>query len=290
MKTLREIIKEADEEKHVAVGHFNIANLEGLHGIFNAARELDLPIIIGTSEGERDFVGVDEAVALVRTLREKHDYPIFLNADHSYSFEKVKEAIDAGYDAVIFDGAKVSHEENIEITKKCVEYARASGRDVLVEAELGNIGQSSKVLEDVPEGVATNEEFLTAVEEAKKFVDETGVDLLAPAVGNMHGMLKTGRNPKIDTQRVKEIREATRVPLVLHGGSGISDDDFVEAIKAGMAVIHINTEIRIAYKDAVKKSLQDNPDEIAPYRILKPAVKAVQEKVSERLKLFNGLK
>lgn len=289
MKTLREYITEA-EEKKVAVGHFNIANLEALHGIFNAAKKLDLPIIIGTSEGEREFVGVHEAVALVKVLREKYDYPIFLNADHTYSFEKVKEAIDAGYDAVIFDGVKLSPLENIEVTKKCVEYARASGRDVIVEAELGNIGQSSKIVDEVPDGVATNEEFLTSVEEAKKFVEATGVDLLAPAVGNMHGMVKGGHNPKLDIERIKAIREAVGVPLVLHGGSGISDPDFVEAIQAGISLVHINTEIRLAYRDAVRQSLADNPDEVAPYRILKSSVQAVEDKVTERLKLFNDIK
>lgn len=289
MKTLREYITEA-EEKKVAIGHFNIANLEGLHGIFNAARELDLPIIIGTSEGERDFVGVNEAVALVKALREKYNYPIFLNADHTYSFERCQEAIDAGYDAVIFDGAKVSHEENIKITKKVVEYARSVNPEIIIEAELGNIGQSSKIVDEIPEGVATDEDFLTNVEEAKRFVEETGVDLLAPAVGNMHGILKGGKNPEIDSDRIKEIREATGVPLVLHGGSGISDEDFVKAIKSGISIIHINTEIRLAYRDGVKKSLEDNPDEIAPYRLFEPAVKAVEETVLRRLKLFNDIK
>jgi fructose-bisphosphate aldolase class II len=289
MKTLKEYIVEAQEKK-TAIGHFNISNLEGLHAIINAATDLGLPIIIGTSEGERKFVGVNEAVALVRNARVKEGKPVFLNADHSYSFETVKEAIDAGYDAVIFDGAKVSHEENIEITKKCVEYAKSVNPEILVEAELGNIGQSSKVLEDVPEGVATDEDFLTSVEEAKKFVDETGVHLLAPAVGNMHGMLKGGRNPKIDIERVRDIGEATGIPLVLHGGSGISDEDFVEAIKAGISIVHINTEIRVAYKEAVAKSIADNPDEIAPYRIFKPAVQAVQDVVLKRLKLFNDIK
>ena len=289
MKTLREYITEA-EDKGVAIGHFNISNLEALHGIFEAAKELDLPVIIGTSEGERDFVGVNEAVALVKTLREKNNYPIFINADHSYSFEKVKEAIDAGYDAVIFDGAKLSYEENIEQTKKCVEYAKFVNPNILVEAELGNIGQSSKIVDEIPEGVATNEEFLTNVEEAKSFVEKTAVDLLAPAVGNMHGILKGGRNPKIDIERVKEIRQSAGVPLVLHGGSGISDEDFVSAIKAGISIVHINTEIRLAFHDSLEKTLDEKPDEIAPYKILAPSVQAVKEKVVERLKLFNDIK
>lgn len=287
MKTLREYIIEADNNK-VAIGHFNISNLEALHGIFNAAKSLDLPVIIGVSEGERDFVGVHEVVALVKTLKEKNNFPIFLNADHTYSFEKVVEAVDAGFDAVIFDGAKLSIEENISVTKKCVDYARQSGRDVLVEAELGNIGQSSKILDEVPEGVATDESFLTIVDDAVNFVKETGVDLLSPAVGNMHGMLKSGHNPKLNLNRVKEIRESVGVPLVLHGGSGISDEDFVEAIKSGVSIVHINTEIRIAYRDALQKSLQDSPDEIAPYKILKPAVQAIEDVVKARLKLFNS--
>lgn len=287
MNSLRDYIADA-ERNGVAVGHFNISNLEALHGIFNAAKSLDLPVIIGVSEGERDFVGVHEVVALVKTLKEKNNFPIFLNADHTYSFEKVVEAVDAGFDAVIFDGAKLSIEENISVTKKCVDYARQSGRDVLVEAELGNIGQSSKILDEVPEGVATDESFLTIVDDAVNFVKETGVDLLSPAVGNMHGMLKSGHNPKLNLNRVKEIRESVGVPLVLHGGSGISDEDFVEAIKSGVSIVHINTEIRIAYRDALQKSLQDSPDEIAPYKILKPAVQAIEDVVKARLKLFNS--
>jgi len=287
MKTLRDYIRDARNER-VAIGHFNISNLEGLHAIFEAGRELDLPIIIGTSEGERKFVGVHEAVALVKTLREKYDYPIFLNADHTYSFEGVVEAIDAGYDAVIFDGVKLPLEENIAVTKKCVEYARKSGRDVLVEAELGNIGQSSKVLDEVPDGVAT-EAYMTSVEEAENFVKETGVDLLSAAVGNMHGMLKGKANPKINTERIKDIAEKANVPLVLHGGSGISDDDFRASIKAGISIVHINTEIRIAYKEALQDFLSENPEEIAPYRILAPAQEAIKQKVIDRLKLFNDI-
>ncbi len=163
MKTLRETITWADEQ-NIAVGHFNISNLEALHGIFRAARNLNVPVIIGVSEGERDFVGVRETVALVHSLREEYDFPIYLNADHTYSFERVKEAVDAGYDSVIFDGAKLSKEDNIALAKKCVDYAHSVGREVLVEAELGYIGQSSKVLDAVPDGISFDN--LTTKEEA----------------------------------------------------------------------------------------------------------------------------
>jgi fructose-bisphosphate aldolase, class II len=287
MKTLREVIQEA-RERRVAIGHFNVSNLEGFHAVVGATRELDLPVIIGVSEGERDFFGLDELVSLVKLYREKHGITIFANADHSYSFERVQDAIDAGFDMVIFDGVKLSHDENIEVTKKCVEYAKASGRDIIVEAELGNIGQSSKVLEDVPEGVATSEKFLTSVEDAKAFVEATGVDALAPAVGNMHGILKGGKNPEINTERIAEIEKATGVPLVLHGGSGISDEDFRTAIKAGISVVHVNTELRIAFKDGLETSLAANKDDIAPYRYMKPALEAMKAKTIEKLELFNG--
>jgi len=286
MKTLRETIWEA-EEKKTAIGHFNISNIEGLRGIFAAARGLGVPVIIGVSEGERDFVGLRQAVALVRSLREEHDYPIYINADHTYTYERVREAVDAGVDSVIFDGAKLPMEENIAVTARCVEYARASNPEILVEAELGYIGTSSKLLDEVPEGVSLDR--LTTPEDAKRFVESTGVELFAPSVGNIHGMLKGVSNPSLNAGRIREIRESAGVPLVLHGGSGITDENFREAIAAGVRIIHINTEIRVAYRDAVKKSLEENPDEVAPYRIMKPAVEAVRSVVESRLKLFGGM-
>ncbi|PIR57663.1 MAG: tagatose-bisphosphate aldolase [Parcubacteria group bacterium CG10_big_fil_rev_8_21_14_0_10_38_31] len=283
---LKRVLEDARENKR-AVGHFNIANLEVLRGIFNATKKLNLPVVIGVSEGERDFIGIKQSVALVKSLREEFDYPIFINADHTYSFERVKEAIDAGFDSVIFDGAKLPMEENIKITKECVDYARSVNPDVLIEAELGYIGQSSKLLDEVPEGVSLDQ--LTTPEDAKRFVDETGVDLFSPSVGNIHGMLKNVSNPNLNIDRIKEIREAVNVPLVLHGGSGISDDNFKEAVEAGISLIHISTELRVAYKEALEKSLRENPDEVAPYRIMKPVVSAVEEKVNQRLRLFNGI-
>lgn len=289
MNSLRDYIADA-ERKGVAIGHFNISNLEALHAVCAAARELNLPVVIGVSEGERDFVGIHEAAALIRAYREEYNQPVFLNADHTYSVEGVKKVIDAGFDAVIFDGVKLSPEENIAATKECVRYARASGRDVIVEAELGNIGQSSKILDKIPEGVATDDKYLTTPEQAKDFVEKTGVDLLAPAVGNMHGMLSKGKNPKLNIERITEIRKACGVPLVLHGGSGTSDEDFQEAIRAGISTIHINTEIRIAFVEALKKSLKENKKEIAPYKIMQPTVDAVKEVVKSRLKLFNFIK
>jgi len=285
---LSEYVREA-EKKKVAIGHFNVSDTSGLWAVFNAAHKLKLPIIIGVSEGERKFIGVRQIVALVKSIKEEFNYPIFLNADHTYSFEGVKEAVDAGFDSVIFDGAKLAFEDNLSLTKKSVLYAKNKNPDILVEGELGFIGTSSKLLEAIPEGATVESQFLTKPEIAAEFVRETGISLLAPAVGNMHGMLKTGHNPKINTERIKELRKSAGVPLVLHGGSGISDEDFTKAVKAGISIIHINTEIRLAYRQSLKLSLQDNPDEVAPYKFLKPSLVAMEKVVSERLRLFNNL-
>jgi fructose-bisphosphate aldolase, class II len=292
MKSLKEYIYEA-EQKKVAVGHFNISNLEGLWGTFNAARKLNVPVLIGVSEGERDYIGVRQSVALVKSLREEFDYPVFINADHTYSFERVKEAIDAGFDSVIFDGAKLSFDENVRITKQCVDYAKqvsaqkGTGHTTLIEGELGYIGQSSKLLDKVPDGVNITS-IMTKPEELRKFVELTGIDLLAPAIGNFHGMLKSGPEP-IHTEMIPEIRAAAGVPLVLHGGSGISREDFLKAIHAGMAEIHISTEIRVAMRAAFEQTLKDHPDEIAPYKYLAPVVEAVEKAVEEKLRIFNNL-
>lgn len=288
MRSLREFIEEA-EKKKVAIGHFNISDTEGLWAVFSAAKNLEVPVIIGVSEGEREFIGLRQAVALVKSLREEFNHPIYLNADHTYSFEKIKEAVDAGCDAVIFDGTKLAPEENIEITKKCVEYVKETGSSVLVEAELGYIGTSSKLLDKIPEGAEITPEDIETPEDSKNFVEKTGIDLFAPAVGNLHGMLKHASNPRLSIERIREIRQAAGVPLVLHGGSGVSDEDFKEAIKAGISIVHVNTAIRLAYREGIEKSLKDNPDEIAPYRLLKPGVEAMQRVVERNLRLFNNL-
>ena len=290
MKTYKEYLLEADKNG-TAVGHFNVSNLEALHAIYNAAKKLNLPIIIGLSEGEEKFFGTHEAVGVVRAIRTRDNYPIFLNADHHYSFEAVKASLDAGFDSAVIDLVKLPLEENIKITKQCVEYARMlskkENREILIEAELGFIGSSSKILDKIPDGVS--EETMTTPEDAKHFVEATGVDLLAPSIGNVHGMVKTG-NPRLHPERVKAIREACGVPLVLHGGSGSMDEDFVACIKAGIDIVHINTEIRVAFTSALRKSLADHSDEITPYKYLPSAIEAVGKVVEARLKLFNNIK
>ncbi|MDP3875237.1 MAG: class II fructose-bisphosphate aldolase [bacterium] len=282
MKTLKEYLAWA-EEKQVAIGHFNISDSEGFKAVVEGAKELNVPVIIGVSEGERDFIGLEEIVSLVKTEREK-GLPVFLNADHTYSVEKVKEAVDAGFDAVIIDGAVKSFEENFSMTSECVAYAKSKGSKVLVEAELGFIGQSSKILENIPEGVS--EETQTKPEDAQRFVEKTGIDLFAPSVGNIHGIVKGGE-PNLNIERIKAIASVVNVPLVLHGASGNSDEDILAAINAGIRIVHINTEIRVAYKAGVEAGLKS--DEIAPYKFLAEGVAEMKKVISNRLKLFNKL-
>lgn len=281
---LKEHIQQARQEGW-AIGHFNFANLEVFWAIVDAARSLQVPVILGTSEGERRAVGARQAVALVKSVRAE-GIPVFLNADHCKSLESFQEAVDAGYDAAILDAAEKSLEENIELTRKAVEYARARNPEMIVEGEIGYIGTSSKMLDDVPEGAADEDVEMPTAEQAKTFVEQTGVDLLAPAVGNLHGMLKGRSNPALDIERVRAISVATDAELVLHGGSGITDEDFTRAIQAGIAIVHINTEIRVLYRDALAKTLADNTEEIAPYKFAAPAREAVQKAVAARLKLF----
>lgn len=293
-KTLREYINDA-KKGGVAIGHFNISNLEGLHGIINAGKKLSaevgyqLPIIIGVSEGEEKFAGRKEVVAMVHAVRDNENYPLFLNADHHSSFESVKACIDDGFDMVIIDVAKLSIEENIKLTKECVNYANKikqdTGREILVEGELGYIGSGSDIKESIPEGAG----ILTDPNDAKYFVEQTGVNLLAPSVGSIHGLVKTS-NPHINAERIQEIAQATQIPLVLHGGSGLTDNDFTNAIFAGISVVHINSEIRLAYRDAVEKTIDANPNEINPAKLLTPAVEAIENVVYNRLKLFNNIK
>ncbi len=282
MRTLREVITDA-RSRGVAVGHFNVSDSNQLNAIAAAARELGLPVMIGVSEGERAFFGVRQVAALVKSFRDGGQ-EIYLNADHTKTLDGITEAIDAGFDEVLFDGSKLPMEENIAQAKAAVAMARGSGRDVLVEGELGYIGSGSSLLEAVPEGAGLDK---TAPHDAQRFASESGIDLLAPSVGNLHGLLKGG-NPKLDIERIAAVSAAASVPLVLHGGSGTSDDDFRAAIAAGCAVVHINTEIRVAYRTGIEAGLKAS-DEVSPAKYLGSGLAAMQEVVKQRLALFAGI-
>ena len=259
---LKDYLKKAQKEKF-AIGQFNFSTIEQLKGILAAAEKTKSPVILGTSEGESKFLGLKEILALVEISKMKYKVSAFLNLDHGKDLNYIKKAIDLGYSAVHFDGSSLPLEKNIRYAKKVVEYAHKKG--VLVEGELDPIEKGGSTLP----------------EKAERFVKETKVDSLAIAIGNVHGMHK---NLKLDLERLKEINNRVDAFLVLHGGSGIPNVQIRKAIKYGIIKININTELRLAWKEALAKSLKTQ--EIKPYKVLPKVQKAVQEKVEEKIKVF----
>src|SRR3989344_3765613 len=282
MKTLRDYIAEA-EEKQIAIGHFNVSDSEGFKAVVESAEELGVPVIVGVSEKERSFLGVAEIRVLVQAQKDKGK-PVFLNADHTYSVEASKEAIEAHFDAVIIDGAEKPFFENVMMTKEVVDYARKMHPNMLVEGELGFIGSGSMFRDEIPEGVS--EKTQTTPEDAQKFIEETGVDLFAPSVGNIHGLVRSG-DPKLNIKRIKDIAKVIKIPMVLHGASGTTDEEVREAINAGIRIVHINTELRVAYKKGIEKGMSS--DELAPYKFMAEGVAEMKKIVTAKLKLFNKL-
>ena len=288
MQSLRYALEQA-QQNGVAIGHFNIADSVQLSAVFACARELNVPVLVGVSEGEREFIGVPQVAALVRSLREEFDFPVFLNADHTHSLPKAVAAAKAGFDAIVFDLSALPFEENVRQTKEAIEVLKSINPDILVEGEIGDIGKGSEIHDEAPD----LENGLTTPAEAKQYVDSTGVDVLAPAVGNMHGMLKSmvkGETKKhLDIPRIAHIKSAAQVPLTLHGGSGTDDEHFRKAIAAGINIVHINTELRLAWRRGLEEGLAKQPQEVVPYKILPVAVEAMKQVVLSRLRLFNGV-
>jgi fructose-bisphosphate aldolase class II len=287
MHLLREVLVRAQTDG-TAVAHFNVCDLVLLKAVFNAARELKAPVIVGASGGERAFMGTRQIAALVRSLREEFDYPLFLNSDHTHSLSDALEAARAGFDLIGFDATALPFEQNMRATREVIEAVKAINPAILVEGEIGDIGTGSAIHEAAPDLA----KGLSTPEEAVRFVESTGVDILAPAVGNMHGMLKSmvrGETRKhLDIARIAAIKAATRSFMTLHGGSGTDDGDFRRAIGAGINIVHINTELRVAWRGALEKSLREHPDEVVPYTILGPVVESVKQIARARIELFRG--
>ena len=287
MQNLRDVLNQA-EKRGAAIGHFNVSDLVALKAVFGAAQELNVPVIVGASEGERSFMGVGQIAALVKSLREEFDFPVFLNADHTHSLASARQVALARFDSIVFDLSALPLEQNVRQTRVAVSALKEIHPSMLVEGEIGDIGSGS----EIHETMSAPAKGLTTPEEARQFVAETGVDILAPAVGNMHGMSRSMVRGEVkqhlDIERIAAIRKAAGVPLTLHGGSGTDDDDFRRAIAAGISEIHINTELRVAWRRSLQESLTTRPDEVVPYKILPPVVEAVQEVVKSRLALFSN--
>ena len=286
MHELKDVLQKA-RQKGTAIGHFNVSDLVVLKAVFTAAHEMNVPVIVGASEGERAFMGVTQIAALVKSLREEYDFPIFLNADHTHSRVGAEEVARAGFDSIVFDLSTLPFEQNVHQTREAVAALKAIHPSMLVEGEIGDIGTGS----EIHDSMAAPSKMLTTPEEARQFVEETGIDILAPAVGSMHGMSRSmvrGESKQhLNIERIAAISQAVAVPLTLHGGSGTDDEDFREAITAGITIIHINTELRVAWRRSLQDSLVGKPEEVVPYKILPPVVEAVREVVKARLSLFS---
>lgn len=278
-------LKKATAE-HWAIPHFNVCNLEQLRGVVDAAAQLKAPVMIGTSEGERGIFTPEGAAALVAAMEEKFCVPLFLNADHTKSVAAAKAAIDAGYPSIHIDLSKLPFEENMKGVAEVVRYAKKQKRKVSIEGELGALATDSSTV--IKGKVLIDPNSFTSPTKALEFVHKTGINRLAPAVGNYHGMSDTKKN--LDFKLIAELRDKLRknIALVLHGGSGSGDAAFKAAIRAGIANIHISTELRVAYTKTLRETIKNNPDEVIPYKLTEPARLAVQKKAAEFIKLFGA--
>lgn len=269
---LKEYFIKAQKEKW-ALGQFNFSTLEQLKGILMAAKNLRSPIILGTSEGESNFLGLSSITSFVynQALEIKiNPKTIFLNLDHAKQKDLIKKAINTGYQMIHSDNSDLSFDENLKKTKEITMYIHK--KEVLTEGGLGHITQTLEIYN------------LTNPEQVEEFVKKTNIDILAIALGNVHGVYK--QMPKLDFKRLKEIRNKTNVFLTLHGGSGISHNEIKKAINFGVTKININTEIRKEWKKSLFKQLKTK--EIRPYKILSYVAKDIQKLVEKKIKLFGS--
>ncbi|AVX19516.1 fructose-bisphosphate aldolase, class II [Carboxydocella sporoproducens DSM 16521] len=275
---ITELLKEAEAGGY-AVGAFNCNNMEIVQAIIAAAEAEKAPVIMQASQGAIKYAGLDYIVAMARTAAEKATVPVALHLDHGTSFEQVMKCIRAGFSSVMIDGSKLPLEENIALTKKVIDVAHAVG--VSVEAELGKIGGTE---DDI--SVDEKEALFTDPEEARIFVERTGVDALAVAIGTAHGQYKGV--PRLDFERLKKIRSLVNVPIVLHGSSGVPDEAIQEAIRLGVRKVNIDTNIREAFVAAMREVLARDEKEIDPRKVLTPAREAAIEVIREKIRVFGS--
>ncbi len=278
LENMKNMLEKADNGKY-AVPHFNINNLEWTRFILEECENLKTPVIIGVSEGAGRYMGGFKTVAdMVKNLISYLNItvPVALHLDHGSSYESCVDAIDSGFTSVMIDASKHSIEENIKITKQVVDYAHA--KNVTVEAEVGAVGGEE-------DGVA-DELAYAKVEDAVKLVQETGIDFLAPALGSVHGIYKG--EPKLDFERMVKIHELVKLPLVLHGGSGIPDELIKKAISCGICKININTELQIAWSEGVRKFLNEDNKVYDPRKIIKSGENSMKEMIKEKVTLFGS--
>ncbi|PWI57849.1 class II fructose-1,6-bisphosphate aldolase [Sulfoacidibacillus thermotolerans] len=266
-------------QKGYAVGQFNVNGLEYIQAIVEVAEEERSPVILGISEGAMKYVGMDYLIGMANAAKMKATVPVILHLDHGPHFELVMKCIRSGFDSIMYDGSHHPLEQNIQETKRVVEACHAVGIDV--EGELGRIAGAEDDL-----SVDEREAMLVIPEEARRLVDETGIDALAPAIGSAHGHYKG--EPKLHFDRLNEIRDLVKIPLVLHGGTGIPDSDIQRAIALGVAKINVNTENQDVFTRTVREVLLTSPKMFDPRKYLGPARAAIKETIRAKIRLFGS--
>ena len=272
--TTKELFKKAQEGNY-AIGAFNVENMEMIMAVISAAEEMNSPVIMQTTPSTVSYAGLDYFVQNVKVAARRAKVPVVMHLDHGSSFELASEAFRAGYTSIMIDGSHEDFETNIKISKAVADMCRAC--NISVEAELGKVGGK----EDDLDG-GDGDQYTDPLQ-AKEFVERTGVDSLAIAIGTAHGMYKG--EPKLDLDRLSEIKELVSIPLVLHGGSGIPDSKVQESIRRGICKVNYATELRIAYTNGINKYLSENPDTIDPKKYNKAGFEEVKKFVKEKMRV-----
>jgi ketose-bisphosphate aldolase len=275
-----ELYKKAREGGY-AIGAFNTSLLEETKAIINTAARLNSPVIIETSEGEMDYLSPKISAAEVRVLAEEVTIPVVLHLDHGRHPDEIKQAIDSGYTSIHVDGSALIYDENVELTKQIVKIAHAA--NLLVEGEIGHIVGASEAHAEV---IKISPDTLTDPAEAKEFVAATGVDVLAVAIGNIHGVYKDP--PVLDFERFREITERVGTYFSLHGGSGIPEDQIRKAIGMGISKINVNTELRVAFHDGLAHEFAEHPQNVVPYKYFPAGIEAVEHVVESKIMMFGS--
>ncbi len=282
---IKELFKNDPSGKDVvgkfAYPAFNTMNLETTLGIIAAAEELNTPIILETSEGAIKYAGLETIFEIMASLAIKAKVPVALHMDHGKDMNQLKAGIELGYSSVMIDHSGLSFDENVRDTKAMVEFAKTEG--AWVQGEIGKIRGSEDWV-----SVSEADALLTEPEEAKKFYEATGVNTLAASFGTIHGIIKMNgkATAHVDVQRIKETHDLVNIPLVLHGASGVADDVIQQAIEAGIAIINIDTELRIGFTKELRVFLASHPDEVDPRKFLNPAIEGVKQAAMKKIKTF----
>lgn len=280
---IKEIVPRARRDGY-AIGAFNTVNLEVTLAIIRAAVAKHSPVIVQVSETTIKYAGLKPITHIVETIakNEAVNVPVALHLDHGKSFRSVAECINSGFSSIMIDASDLPLDENIILTKQAVDYARK--RDVWAQGEIGRVKGIEEAI-----SVSEREASMTTPEEAMTFVQKTGVDTLAVSIGNVHGIWKMRKGvPKLDIKRLKDISREITIPLVLHGASGLPQDEIQKAIATGITIINIDTELRLAFTETLRTTLRENQEIYDPREVLTPSIEAIQRVVEEKIEMFGS--